>query len=83
MFQRPSVNSLSVPNLLDHYPQESEIRTNKANDNHGYSSNSTIREDTNGIRTKTMNINELSFTTYRNLEAVIFFIHLLYKFMAI
>ena len=70
MFQRPSINSLSVPNLLDHYPQESDIRANKAMSNHGYSSNSTIPEDTNENRTTTMNINELSFTTYRNQEAV-------------
>ena len=70
MIERPSIDSLSVPNLLEHYPQESEIGANKAKDNHGYSSNSTIRDDRNDIRTKTMNINELSFNTYRNQEEV-------------
>ena len=65
--QRPSIDSLSVPNLVDHYQERLTYSTNKPSD---YQKNDNQRFH-HANSQKVANINDKSFSTYRNEDALV------------
>ena len=59
LFHRPRLDSLSVPNLVNQYHDHIPSSTNKSYNN------------SHSNQPKTANINDVSFTTYRNENALV------------
>ena len=70
-FQRPSIDSLSVPNLVDQYQERLAYSTNKPS---YYQKNDNSRSYEKSHHTKPQkvaNINDVSFATYQNEKALV------------
>ena len=69
MFQRSSINGLNVPTLNDRFNQASEQTKNKTNNPYD-NDNTELHPKTPNIVSKTMNINDMTFNSFRNQESV-------------
>ena len=65
-FQRPSIDSLSVPNLANQYHERILSSTNKPSSYHNYKNQTPVENNHHIDPNKTTNINDVSFNTYRN-----------------
>ena len=70
-FQRPSIDSLSVPNLVDQYHGKITYSTNKPSDYQRNDNSRSYEKYHHANSQKVANINEVSFSTYRNEEALV------------
>ena len=70
-FQRPSIDSLSVPNLVDQYHGKITYSTNKPSDYQRNDNSRSYEKFHHTNSQKVANINEVSFSTYRNEEALV------------